>query len=221
MRTITETARRSRRWWIIGATVAALLAILIWNARREETYEHAMRTIATALENGDAQTVLSYMDKKEIEQVGITESSLRRLLNEYYRPAIGSFERDYNVSLKQGEPYMHGEIVYKGRDAKLIGLAQQMKRESGGINMASLTERIVWTAMLAKVPPGEPVPLQRQKLTYLLKRFSEDQGALGRTGVPGMMSDFGDGYQFYTWADIVKEMELSIQRYDARQASIR
>jgi hypothetical protein len=197
-----------------------VLVALIWNARREETYEHAMRTIATAFENGDAKTVLSYMEKSELEQGSVTESSLKRLLDEYYRPAIASFQRQASVEITPQEGSTSGMVLYKGRDGKLIGLSVNMKREAGSIQMQGLTGEIVWMTMLAKVPPGEPVPLQRQKLTYMLKRYSEDQGALGRTGVPGMNADFGEGYKFYTWADIVKEVELSIQRYDAREASV-
>jgi hypothetical protein len=160
------------------------------------------------------------MDDGEVERAGATPDSLGHLLNDYYRPAMIRQKRD-TIDIQQSEYGVWAVVAFRVPDGKRIGISFAMHRRGGRIVISPLINNIVYTAMLAQLPPGEPLPLQRQRLVHMLKQYSQDADKLARTGLRGFDAEGLDGQVFYTWAEYPREIQASIQRYDARQASAR
>ncbi|CAN5347783.1 hypothetical protein BH11ARM1_BH11ARM1_17080 [soil metagenome] len=185
-----------------------VISVAAWVLTRPETYEHASITIVSAIEKGDAKSLIGYISDEEQKETNRNEQTVERLLA-FWQSKCNGFKRTLDMPVKQGLYSAYMAHVYTAEDGRKTSISFAMRRENGRVVAYTLTNAIVGSALHADWPATEVYPNDSRRNLFYIAEYERERSNLEQTGVTGMQMDGDEESTFQTrsWTEYVQFMK--------------
>ena len=199
------------------ATFAALVfAGVVYFLR--DTPERVAAKVDRCIKRGDAACIWSYIPSREKVEAGVSQSEFRRMLREYYRPAVTSLREVSPLAIVPSSeiPGAYAAIrTYRLSNGETTTFSVVAAPTDDGVRALGLLSSLPLHTMDVRYPR---LPSDRFTYDRELRALRSDKNILTGMGFKGFWGSDNTGEFSVTWSERISQCEEKLAHLRQREA---